>query len=245
MKQAIILISLLCIVALLSGCDEQKTPTSYFEIVTDNASFHEIIVVTSGEVFEKIGKSNLDLENQVKTPTIQKEIAINLFNKSKVLAKKGIDCEFGSKEIIVFENNTVVSKCFDSNEFDLFFNEVKTNTANQNSQNNFFLHLINYKNGNSTDTHIHSNGLMISNSYRINKMTSAQMSILPSAKLNELKQTITENILAKESNCDPFESNYSYIEIQKDDKYTYYYNCEKNSTDKSNFFNYAKGIIGG
>jgi len=244
MKQVIILISLLCVFALLSGCDEQKTQTSYFEIVTDTTSFHEIIIVPSGEVFEKIGKSNLDLENQVKTTIIQKEIATNLFNKSKELTKSGIDCEYGSKEIIVFENNAVIRKCFDSNKFDLFFNEVKNSIANQTIQNNFFLHVITYNNGNSTDVHLHSNGLMISTFYTLNKMTSAQMSILSLEKVNELKQAINQNILAKENNCTPIESNYNYIEIQKDEKYTYYYNCQNNSKDKSNFFSYAKGVIG-
>ncbi len=245
MKQVIILISLLFIFSLLNGCDEKQTPSSYFEIVTDDTSFHEIIIVSSGEVFEKIGKSNLDLDNQVNTSVIQKEIAVYLFNKSKELAKKGIDCEYGAKEIIVFENNTIIRKCFDSNEFDLFFNEVKNSIANQPTENNFFLHLITYNNGNATDVHIHQNGLMISTFYTLNKLTSAQMSILPIEKVNQLKQAITAEVLSKETTCSPTESNYNYIEIQKDDKYTYYYNCQKNSNAKTTFFTYAKGVIGG
>ncbi|MFA6065503.1 MAG: hypothetical protein WCW44_00890 [archaeon] len=245
MRQVLILLSLLFIFSLLNGCDEKQPPTKYFEIVTDGTSFHEIIVVPSGEVFEKIGKSNLDFENQVKTFTIQKEIAENLFNKSKELIKNGIDCEQGTKEIIIFENNTVTNKCFDSNEFDLFFKEVQKTTINQNSQNNFFIHLVTYKNNNASDMHLHSNGLLISTFYKGNKIVSATMKTIPIEKINQLKESTLDSLFTKTDNCTPFESNYNYIEIQKDANYNYYYNCQNNSMDKINYFINTTIALGG
>jgi len=244
MKIPIIGILLIFLFILLTGCVEEKTPTSYFEIVIDENNFHEIIIVPSGEVFEKIGKSNLDLENQVKTFTIQKEIATNLFNKSKELAKNGTDCEYGPKEIILFENNTVQKICFDSNEFDSFFNEIIEKLTLSKVTDNYFVHLITYDEKGVIDRHLHSNGLLISTFHTGNTMTSASMKTLTVEKVNQLKQLTNAQVLLKETLCTPIESNYNYIEIQKDDKYTYYYNCQKNNTNKISFFTNALQILG-
>ena len=237
MKLKAITFFLLLTLLLLGGCDKNTPAPKYFEIVTDDTTFHEIIVVSSGEVFEKIGKSNLDFENQVKTSTMQKENATILFDKSKELAQKGTDCEFGKKEIIIFENNTVIRKCFTSTDFDSFFNEVKTEIIGLTNTNNFFIHLITYENGKSVDRHLHSDGLLISTFYTMNKMTSAQVKTLSTEKINQLKQLTNNQLFIQEPNCSPSEANYNYIEVQNDSNYIYYHNCEKNSTTKSTFFN--------
>jgi hypothetical protein len=243
MKTIILFTSLLLAFLLLNGCAEEKAATSYFEIVTDSTNFHEIIIVPSGEVFEKVGWSNLDLENQVKTFLMQKETATNLFNKSKEIAQKGIDCEYGNKEIIIFENNTVTRSCFDSNEFDSFFSEVINETSKLTSSNNFFIHFVTYNKGQAVDMHLHSTGLLISTFYTGNKMTSAEMKTISTEKVNLLKEVAYEQVFTPDSICSPDESNYNYIEIQKNNQYTYYYNCEKNNMYKTNFFKNAEKLL--
>jgi hypothetical protein len=244
MKTGVLIVSLLISILLLNGCGEEKVSPSYFEIVTDSSNFHEIIIVTSGEVFEKVGMSNLDLENQVKTPKIQKEIAFNLFNKAKEIVKTGTDCEYGAKQIIVFENNSVTKGCFYNSEFDTFFEEVKKETSQVTPLSNFFIHLITYDRGQAIDRHLHADGLLISTYYTGNRLTSAQMETLPVEKVIQLKQLITEQVLTGETVCPPEESNFTYTEIQKDNMYTYYYNCQKNNADKTSFFNSTKNMFG-
>ncbi len=244
MRTKVILLVLILLTILLEGCYEEKTSTSYFEIVIDSNTFHEIIIVPSGEVFDKVGHSNLDFENQIKTSLIQKETALMLFEKSKELAQKGIDCEYGEKELIVFENNTINRKCFTSTNFDSFFSEVKMAADSTIALDNFFIHLITSNGGRIVDQHLHSNGLLITTNYTLNSMTNASMKKITPNKIAQLKQAINDQILVSETTCSPTESEYNYVEIQDEQKYTYYYNCPKNSSDKTNFFETAKIILG-
>ncbi len=232
---------------LISGCtNPPKETTEFFEIILDKENyFHEIIILSSGEVFEKKGPANLSQKNQVKTTQIDVASAKNFVQKAKDLAKKGTYCEYDGKEIIVFDTVKIEKKCFgNEKDFDNLFVEL-TQAINNNAQENFFIHIINNNKTKSFDYHLHSNGSLITTIYSYNQLESARINKISEENIAAIKSNLTQDTTKQENLCAPFESGFNYAEIQQGENYNYYYVCEKNGQDKINFYNNALTLLGG
>ncbi len=245
-----IIIGLILSMLILGGCT-QKESQKYFEIVSEKqGSFHEIIILDSGEFFEKKGSENLSFDNQVIAGSMKKETAQSLTARAFELVKNQNPCIAGKdvyvNDIIYFDGANIARKCFyGSAEFnDLFSQSIIALTGTE-SNNNFFIHLIQNTGTNSLDYHLHSDGLVIITTYgKTNAISSATIKSISAGALNSLKTTTTQEILAKDANCSLSDSGYDYLEVQKDSTYAYYANCHKASKEKRDFYASALKILG-
>ncbi|MCX6803084.1 MAG: hypothetical protein NTY48_00770 [Candidatus Diapherotrites archaeon] len=248
------LITLFGIFILISGCDKPLAPsdTTYIEIVDETpGNFHEIILTGSGEFFDKNGTENLSTNTHVKTGSISLNLSLNIINQTKLLLEKGENCNLNEyyqtgrvKEIIVFDGKQVKKACFKTQEFDELFAFTSTSVKIPSlANNNFFIHLINSKPTSSIDYHLHPSGLVIITNYDLlGEISLASIKRITKEQVTQLQQIIPAEIFSIDNNCSMNSSNYEYLEIEHNDKYTYYYNCSK-SPQKEKFFSDTLAIM--
>lgn len=244
-KRVHILLILCGFLLLVAGCTQPPIEQHYIEMVSQDAnSFHEFILFPNGEVVEKKGSANLDLNNQFTFFTISAQATKTIFDESTRIFAQGTTCESGNKELFIFDVAQLQHACFDTTSaFDELFTALENKTSTSPPQQATFVHIVYFGRGEYVDMHVHSSGTVITTTYVGNQVTSARIATLDQAKVTALTRSISPAVLTKENRCTDYESQYEYVELQKGSAYTYFYNCTKNTQEKQNFFTTAMQLV--
>jgi hypothetical protein len=204
-----------------------------------------MIVISTGQAMEKTGNSNLSLGNYIRNAEIGVEKAKELIQDAKALSEKGTACKYGEKEIVFYSKGKITTGCFDSAEFDSLFLKVASTISENYLEDNFFIHLVQGQRNGSADYHLFGNGLVVENNYNLKgDLASASFKSMSKDSVDNLKNKATAGVLASDNNCELNTLEYRYIEIQKQQSYTYYVACDSSIQAKKDFYNEALVALG-